>query len=221
MKKLITLITVISLTAISYASADVRAGVSVAWTELSTDGSEKLKDAETTEKKSVSNDVMIPAIFLEVGSSDRGLYIGVDYTDVASLGQKSRDDSASVAGTNRGGVNTASADVDSLTSVYAIKTLGDSGLFVKVGYAQADVITKENLTSGSTYGNASVSGILVGAGLHKEDDSGYFFRASAEYIDYDSISLTGTEAGGTTTSFNTITADVDSTALKISVGKTF
>jgi len=221
MKKLITLITVISLTAISYASADVRAGVSVAWTSLDTSGSEKLKDAETTENATASNDVMIPAIFVEVGSADRGLYIGVDYTDVASLGQKSRDDSASVAGLSRGGVNTASADVDSLTSIYAIKTLGTSGLFVKLGYAQADVVTKENLTSGSTYGNASVSGIIVGAGLHKEDDSGYFFRAAAEYIDYDSISLTGTQAGGTATSFNTITADVDSTAFKISVGKTF
>ena len=91
MNKLITLITVISLTAISYASADVRAGVSVAFTDLSTDGSEKLKDAETTEKKSVSNDVMIPAIFLEVGSSDRGLFLGIDYTDVASLGQLNQE----------------------------------------------------------------------------------------------------------------------------------
>ena len=71
------------------------------------------------------------------------------------------------------------------------------------------------------YGNKSVSGYVFGAGIEKQDDSGYFFRVAGEYIDYDGISLTGSEVGGTAGSFNTITADVDSTALKISVGKSF
>jgi len=221
MKKLITAIAIISLSAISYASAQIRVGTSVAWTNLDASGTETIKDTSVKTTGSSSADVLIPALFIEAGSEDRGFYIGIDYTDVAALESKSRDDgNTDTVDTDRG-EQTAAADVESLMSIYAIKTLGDSGVFVKLGYAQADVITKEQLTSGTTYNNASIDGIVIGAGIQKQDDSGYFFRVAAEYIDYDSISLTCSEAGGTSTSYNKITADVDSTAFKISIGKSF
>jgi hypothetical protein len=221
MNKLISAIAIISLSAISFASAGIKAGISVAYTALGSDGTETIKDSSVKTTGSSNVDVLIPALFFEAGSEDRGIFLGIDYTDVASLGSKSRDDGGSDTVNTARGENTASADVESLMSIYAIKTLGQSGLFVKLGYAQADIITKEQLTSGSTYGNKSVSGVIFGAGIEKQDDSGYFFRVAGEYIDYDGITLTGSEAGGTATSFNTITAEVDSTALKISVGKSF
>ena len=221
MNKLISAIAIISLSAISFASAGIKAGISVAYTTLGSDGTETQKDTSVKTTGSASEDVLIPAIFVEFGSEDRGIWIGADYTDVASLGSKTRDDGGSDNIAQDRGEQVASADIESLSSIYAIKTLGQSGLFVKLGYAQADIVTKENLTSGSEYGNKSVSGVIFGAGIEKQDDSGYFFRVAGEFIDYDGISLTGSEVGGTAGSFNTITADVDSTASKISVGKSF
>ena len=100
-----------------------------------------------------------------------------------------------------------------------MKTIGQSGFFVKLGMASADVITKEQLATGTTYGNASVDGLLMGAGFHKASDSGYFFRATAEHIDYDEFTLNGsTDSDGVR---NVIKADVDSMAYKIAFGKSF
>ena len=118
------------------------------------------------------------------------------------------------------GGNKASAEIDGLISVYGIKTF-DTGFFVKAGMTQTDVVTKETLNTGTTYGNQTVDGLLVGLGFHKTRDNGMFFRASAEYTDYESVALTGSESGADTASFNVINADVDTTAFKISVGKTF
>ena len=87
--------------------------------------------------------------------------------------------------------------------------------------SQADVNTTEVLSTGSVYGNKSVDGKMFGAGFHKVNDSGIFFRAGVEYTDFDTINLTGSEVGGTALSFNKIKADVDMAAAKFSIGKAF
>ena len=92
---------------------------------------------------------------------------------------------------------------------------------MKAGISQADVNTKETLDSGTSYGNKSVDGKMFGAGIHKVNDSGIFFRAGVEYTDFDTINLTGSEVGGTALSFNKIKADVDMAAAKFSIGKAF
>ena len=92
---------------------------------------------------------------------------------------------------------------------------------MKLGMSSADINSKETLASGTTYGNSSVDGYHYGIGFQRTNDSGVFLRAAAEYTDFDSISLKGTQAGGTATSFNVIKADVDVVMAKFSVGKAF
>ena len=82
--------------------------------------------------------------------------------------------------------------------------------------------TKENLDTGSIYKNADVDGTLFGIGLHKATDSGFFYRVSGEFTDYDTINLTSTTAAdATTTTLNKVKADIDTMAFKVSVGKAF
>ena len=193
-----------------------RIGVAAGSTNVEGTGSETLKDSSKKASKTVDDSTLIPSIFAEI-ASDSGFGLGVEYVPgTASIGTGSRadDDAETTAG------NKASAEIDGLTSVYVIKTF-DNGMFLKAGMTQTDVITKETLGTGSTYGNKSVDGTLVGLGMHKVRDNGTFFRASAEYTDYDSFKLTSGVADAVTGTTNTIDADVDTMAFKVSIGKAF
>ena len=85
--------------------------------------------------------------------------------------------------------------------------------------AKADVITKENLATGTTYGNATIDGLALGAGLQFRSDSNLLLRAEYLYTDYDDLSLTGSEDADSVT--NKVDADVDTYAIKISLGLAF
>ena len=198
-------------------SAEVRVGLAVGQTSIDADGTHKLKDSAKTSKSSSSETTAIPSLFVEI-ANDSGFGLGLEVVPgSASIGSKSRvaDDEESTLG------NKASAEINGLASVYVLKTFSN-GLFFKAGMTQTEVVTTEALNTGSTYGNETVTGGLVGVGITKTRDNGVFFRASAEYTDYDDISLTSaTSVGGTANSFNKVTASVDTTAFKISVGKAF
>ena len=157
-------------------------------------------------------------------SMDNGLGIGYDLiAGSADLTGSTKNTIMTADAFNAGGDtgnNKANAEVDGVHTVYLIKTFG-TGLYVKAGISQADVNTKETLDSGTSYGNKSVDGKMFGAGIHKVNDSGIFFRAGVEYTDFDTINLTGSEVGGTALSFNKIKADVDMAAAKFSIGKAF
>ena len=131
----------------------------------------------------------------------------------------SKDAAGAVVG-NDTGTNKASADVDGLDTIYLIKKF-NSGLLIKFGKTTADVKTIETLNTGTTYGNKSVDGTTIGIGWETSSDNGLFVRTTVESTSFDSLKLTGSQAGGTTTSFNVIDADIDMTMGKISVGKIF
>ena len=86
--------------------------------------------------------------------------------------------------------------------------------FVKAGMAFADVETTESLSTGDTYGDASTEGLMAGIGMSRDLDNGMFVRGELSYVDYDDISITST--GG-----STVKADVDSTNVTFSIGKSF
>ena len=220
--KTITLVLFTSaLMALPSSAIEMRVGVSAAFAQVSADGQETLKDSAVITKHSEEAHAIIPSIFAEV-STDGGFGLGVDQiTGSADLSAstRTRNNRADETG-NDSGTQKASAEVDGVTSIYLIKTFAN-GLLLKVGQSSADVNTKEALSSGTKYKNVSVDGTHYGIGYHKQNDNGFFFRTTVEHTDFDSITLTGDEAGGTTTSFNKIKANVDITAAKFSIGKTF
>ena len=198
-------------------NAETRIGLGLGQTKVEADGTQTLKDSAKTSSSSQSEDALIPSLFVEI-ANDSGFGLGLEVVPgSADIGSKNRADDDDVSANG----NKASAEINGLTSVYAIKTFG-SGIFVKAGMTQTEIVTTEALNTGSSYGNDTVTGALIGIGFTRTNDTGTFVRAAAEYTDYDSIALqSGTDVGGTANSFNKITADVDTTAFKVSLGKAF
>lgn len=155
-------------------------------------------------------------------AADNGFGLGIEHVaGSADINAKKRSRPLDTTGDgNDTGTNTASAEIDGLTSIYLIKTF-ESGFFVKAGQTSTTVNTKEVLSSGSVYKNADVDGLVLGLGMNRTTDSGFFYRVSGEYTDYDSISLTSQTADASTGKFNKISADVDTVAFKLSIGKAF
>jgi hypothetical protein len=216
MKKLLIITASILLAFTNANAVEKRIGLSLGQTDVEASGTETLKDSSKKATKSVEETTVIPSIFFEL-AADNGFGLGIEHVPgTADIHTESRgDDDAESSGGNK-----ASAEIDGLTSLYAMKTF-NNGLFLKAGMTQAKVQTNEVLNTGSTYGNATVEGTLFGFGLHKANDAGVFFRASAEFTNYDSIKLTSGTADAVTGKKNTIDADVDTTAFKISIGKAF
>ena len=191
----------------SIASAEMRIGVSANYMMLETTGSETLRQSSKVTNTSKDEDAVIPSIFLEAVNSS-GLGLGVDYVPVAELGSGTgQDDDNETSGANK-----ASAELASHTTVYVIAQ-SSAGIYAKLGYVMADVDTTENLSTGDSYGNTDTTGTLVAVG-YSMDMGSHFIRADISSTDYDDVSIKST--GG-----STVKADVDSTAVTLSIGKAF
>ena len=79
-----------------------------------------------------------------------------------------------------------------------------------------DVITKENLGTGSTYGNTSVDGTTMSVGYNKDFDNGMFARLEGTYMEFGGTSLTSSSG-----SQKIAIDNLDGVTGKISVGKSF
>ena len=223
MNKIKTLLTALVLTfaLIAPSTADVRIGISAAVAQIEADGSEQVKDSGRLQKHTEQANAIIPSGFLELSHSS-GFGIGVDLVNGSADLAGSTRSRTNVGGDDgrESGTQKANAEIDGITTLYLVKTF-DSGFFVKFGTSEADVNTLETLSSGSAYKNASVDGTHYGAGFERVNDNGIFFRTALEHTDFDTISLTGSQVGGTSGSFNKIKATVDVTTAKFSVGKKF
>ena len=221
--KIKTLIVALVMSSLAtLASAEIRLGISGAYTMFEADGTETVKSSSsTTTVDDAGDDVLIPTIWAEL-ANDSGWAIGIDWLPATEIGSQSgtRPDTDVDDSSDTSGTNTASADLDSHITYYLSKAFGDNqNLYAKLGWAQADIITTENLATGTTYGDVTVDGVAYGLGLQGRSDNDFLFRLEWLYTDYDSISLTGSADADSVS--NKIDADVDSTAIKLSIGKAF
>ena len=220
MKKLILSICAVMLIAFS-AHAEKRVGVSVAYTMFDSSGTETTKSSGEKNSATEEEDVVVPSLFVEF-ANDRGLALGFDIVPVDNqeLGSGTgSDDDAETSG-----ANTASAELTGHYTVYGLAPLGSGGAYFKFGLARATIDTTENLSTGTTYGNEDVDGVLVGLGFNRESDAGTFFRMEGTYTDYDDVNFKGSfngNAAGDSAVRNKIDADIDALALRISLGKSF
>ena len=115
-------------------------------------------------------------------------------------------------GTGTIAANTVQIDFNDLTTYYATLNVGD--VFFKYGIMEVDVITNENLATGSTYGNTSLDGTMYGVGYNKTFDNAVFIRGEAMMLDFDSAKMTSDD--------NTIELNnLEGAMGKISIGKSF
>ena len=136
--------------------------------------------------------------------------------DVSDKVHSRTDTSQAGSGEGRSGttVNTASAEVENFRTVYAEMPVG-SNAYLRFGLSQIDVNTDENVvTNGGNYGNATLDGVNLGVGIKGESASGLKLKASLQYTDFEELSLSSTTN-------NSIKADLDIASFNLSVGKAF
>ena len=162
MKKLIIAISSAMLMATSAFSMDLRpsVGISGSMAVYAATGTEKNFNnagtaVDTTTDEHGAFVAEYGSIFIEAALNDV-VSIGVDYVpmDFETPENVSQEDQ-----TNS---RTVSARIDDLTTVYAKLNVPLGGTYLKVGYSQADVTSKENGGSGNSYGNDTTTGYTVG-----------------------------------------------------------
>ena len=209
---------------ISAVAAELGYGITAAIVNLEADGSETETGSQTAEttNASVSHTFPIASIFAEM-QGDRWT-LGLDYipidADVSDKAKSRTDTETSVTGNNAttstSRTNTAQAELAHHLTTYVEFKPRDS-MYFKLGYIIADLNTTESLDTGSSYGNASLNGIMYGVGFKNDLNRGYL-KMELTYSDYDNISLTDSTGRTGVTTNNKISADLDATQLRISYG---
>jgi hypothetical protein len=182
------------------------------------------------------------SVFGEAHLMDTGLRVGLSYVPYALESETTandRHDNCTNNGSDTGGDNsvtttacvlttqTVQIDVEDMVTMYvAYHHDVDLGLvdsiFVKGGVIEADVITKERLTSGSQYGNATLSGQFIGLGVEKNMDNGLFVRVEGNVTQYQGIKLVNQADGTADENSNTIEiTGLDGATATLSIGKSF
>ena len=158
------------------------------------------------------------SIFVEKTLGERFL-IGVDYVPSAletetvetQKADMRTDDSSTITGS----VNKLQIDFEDLTTYYVGAFLTEN-FYAKAGMVTVDVITNENLGTGSTYGNTDLDGTVFGIGYNKSTANGLFIRAEGNYMNFDGASLTSSA-----NSNKVELSSLDGVSGKISLGKSF
>jgi hypothetical protein len=215
MKKLLVLVCASMLVAFT-AHAEKRIGLSAAYTMLDSSGTEETKSSGEKNSKTFEEDVIVPSLFLEF-ANDHGLALGFEIVPVddQEIGSGTGDDDDA----ETSGANTASAELTGHYSIYGLAPIGSNGAYFKFGMARATIETADNLSTGTTYGNMDVDGIIVGLGVNKTSDNGKFFRFEGTYTDYEDVQFLGSL--DTDSVRNKVDADIDAIALRVSIGKAF
>ena len=221
MKKLLTAMFGFALICFSAEAVERKIGFTASFSDFESTGTETLKSSSNYKTSTeVESQLSYHQYFSKLVMTQVEKFLGIDIIPGdADLGSKSKtktdtdtDDASDTSGTN-----TASANVDSHNTIYL--KIPVKAAFIKLGYVEADVITTENLATGTTYGNVTVNGTQVAVGFDKDVPNGAFVRLEASYTDYEDFSITGSADTDSVT--NKVDADIDSTALRISIGKAF
>jgi len=238
MNKLKTLVASVVVATLSFGSAnsiELRAGLTGQSTAYYANVTETLKDLgrKTDEEAIAAFSYM--SVFGEVAfESAFGISIGIEYSpdsiDFENANRTIKNESRVVAAgrttTPAGvdadlGVQDIRAAVKDLTLVYIGIPIMQTGLSLKAGYHTSTLQTKETLASGSTYKDEDLDGMSIGLYYDGAITDNLFYRLEGAYQTFDDIKLTGSEAGGTAGSFNTITAELGGVAAKASIGFKF
>ena len=203
--------------------AEVTIGVTMSSNSLDTAGKEDVDSNGTIDAtKNVTDDFLVGSVFFEntVMGDTMGLTIGVDYIpfdadiDKRSITQSSLKDSSTVTT----GTNSVEGTVEGHKTFYiqpGFRYGDNSMIYATFGIAMADINVKNSSIS-STDMNKTVDldGTKLGVGFKTVKDSGLVIKLDYTDTSYDAVSFT--------TSNNTkATADLDNTALAISIGKQF
>ena len=188
MKKLIIAISSAMLLATSAFSMDLRPSVGIsgnmgvyAATGIEENFNEGGTAIDETTKEYGAFVAEYGSIFIELGLND-SISLGVDYVPqtIETPQNKSSEGNGSSA-------NTVEAHFEDLTTVYAKINVPLGGTYLKVGYTQAEVISKEIMSSGNSFGNDTTNGFTIGLGYDHEVADGFSVRAEITGSDFSDV----------------------------------
>lgn len=218
MKKLLSSIILASMFLSSAALAGVNLGVTLGEQGYYALGTEKSNpggqdETHTTEAGAFGEN--LEEVFVEYDAG--GVVLGVAYmpNDVETPENVNNQD---------GTENKVKAEFSDFTTVYAIVPftfLPAEGLYGKIGYIEADIISIESGMT-SSYPNASTEGYTVGLGYQKNTDNGMFIRIEASAAAYEDVSVTSSTASTADGTKNQVNIEDMMTArYQLSIGKSF
>jgi len=110
--------------------------------------------------------------------------------------------------------NTVKIAFENMATTYVTFNITDS-LYVKTGSISVDLVTKESLGTGGSYGDESLSGSMAGIGMSHMFDNGLFFRTEGTLMELDNPTAQ-------TSGDHTITVkNIEGASARFSIGKSF
>ena len=219
---LIGLVAAISLTSVAQAGS-FGLGVSGAIASVSADGTETTVGGNTgdnsVQSATAGNSFAFGSVFAEYNFGDSERFtLGVDFIPgEADINSKtlSRTDAAIAGYTpQQSGTVKANATITDHYTIYGeLKIAG--GVYAKYGFSQVDIDVKQtNSADYGTYPDKTLDAHTYGIGYKGEFGSNGFYKVEGFYSDYDNYSATSTSS-------NTVTANLDVTGAKLSLGYKF
>ena len=214
MKKLLSIVSSLILVSTITAKAEIGMGISGAFISVDGDGSETTRTSGQVNKGSHSEDVAVPEVFIEL-IGDTGGALGLSYIPTRDLGSKSRSDTNADGDT---GTYKAQAELDNVLKLYGDMPLGSIAggtSYLSVGVQHVELVTLESLNSGATYPNKNLFGYSIGLGLKGDVPYGsnLYYKGEVTYTDFETYEADG--AG------NKVSADLDATTARLSIGYKF
>ena len=191
-------------------------GITAAHTDVDASGHEELKTSGSKTTHSASEKVIVPSVWFEITGDDIGFTVGLDYIPVSAevgSGSNTGDDDAETSGTN-----TVTVDFENHITLYAEKTIGSSGFYIKGGYSRVTLKTNDSVSTGAQYGDESIEAFRYGLGIKRDLGTSWLGKIELEQADYDGATFKSTGSDAVTT---VELEDLDTTALRISLGKKF
>jgi hypothetical protein len=141
--------------------------------------------------------------------------IGYDYVNEDMAGESTETRSSlDSANTNTDKTNTVKIAFENMSTTYVTFNVTEN-LYVKAGSISVDLVTKESLGTGGSYGDESLGGDMAGIGMQQEFDNGLFVRAEGTLIDIDNPTAQ-------TSGDHTITIkNIEGASARLSIGKSF
>ena len=219
---LIGLVAAISLTSVAQAGS-FGLGVSGAIASVSAEGTETTVDGNSgdnsVQSATAGNSFAFGSVFAEYNFGDSERFtLGVDFipgeADINSKTLSRTDaDTHGYTAVQSGTVKANATIKDHYTIYGELKIAG--GVYAKYGFSQVDIDVKQtNSTDYGTYPDKTLDAHTYGIGYKGEFGSNGFYKVEGFYSDYDNYSATSTSS-------NTVAANLDVTGAKLSLGYKF
>lgn len=156
------------------------------------------------------------SIFAEYDAGPVSVGIGYIPETIASPENKNVQHTSDTDSTNL--TNTVKVDINDIMTVYALVDIPLGGSYLKLGWREATVETKENLGTGGSYNDVDVEGYSVALGYAFDTGSeGLSVRVEVEGAQYDDVEATN----NADTSTKVKVTDLMSGSASISLVKSF